>query len=63
LGLSLQVLILSVLTDSILEKTGVMKTDPFVENPVWLIVIIILYRTIFSTIGCYLTALLHQTNQ
>jgi hypothetical protein len=35
---------------------GVMKTEPFVENPVWLIAIIILYRTIFNTFGCYLTA-------
>lgn len=48
--------ILSVITDIILEKTGIMKTEPFVENPVWLIVIIILYRTIFNTFGCYLTA-------
>ena len=48
--------ILSILMDSILEKTGVMKTEPFNENPVWLIVIIILYRTIFNTFGCYLTA-------
>lgn len=48
--------ILSMITDIILEKTGVMKTDPFVENPVWLIVIIVLYRTIFNILGCYLTA-------
>jgi uncharacterized BrkB/YihY/UPF0761 family membrane protein len=48
--------ILSVITDSILEKAGIMKTDPFVENPVWLITIIILYRTIFNTLGCYLAA-------
>lgn len=33
-----------------------MKTEPFAENPVWLIVIIVLYRTIFNTFGCYLTA-------
>lgn len=33
-----------------------MKTEPFVENPVWLIVLIILYRTIFNIFGCYLTA-------
>ncbi len=50
------VVILSITMDSILEKTGVMKTEPFNENPVWLIVIIILYRTIFNTLGCYLTA-------
>lgn len=48
--------ILSMTTDIILEKAGIMKTEPFVENPVWLIAIIILYRTIFNTIGCYLTA-------
>jgi hypothetical protein len=48
--------ILSTITDSVLEKTGIMKTQPFVENPVWLIAIIILYRTIFNTFGCYLTA-------
>lgn len=48
--------ILSMTTDIILEKAGVMKTEPFVENPVWLIAIIILYRTVFNTLGCYLTA-------
>lgn len=54
--------ILSVITDSVLEKMGVMKTEPFVENPVWLIAIIILYRTIFNTFGCYLTARLAPNN-
>lgn len=48
--------ILSMVTDTVLEKTGVMKTQPFVENPVWLIVLIVLYRTVFNTLGCYLTA-------
>lgn len=48
--------ILSIIMDGILEKTGVMKIEPFVDNPVWLIAIIILYRTIFNTFGCYLTA-------
>lgn len=48
--------ILSMITDIVLEKTGIMKTQPFVENPVWLIVVIILYRTVFNTFGCYLTA-------
>jgi hypothetical protein len=47
---------LSVITDSILEKAGIMKTDPFVENPTWLIAIIVLYRTVFNTFGCYLAA-------
>lgn len=48
--------ILSIITDIILQKAGVMKTEPFVENPVWLIAIIILYRTVFNTLGCFLTA-------
>jgi Kef-type K+ transport system membrane component KefB len=48
--------ILSTIADSVLEKAGVMKTQPFVENPVWVIAIVILYRTIFNTLGCYLTA-------
>jgi len=48
--------ILSTITDSVLEKTGIMKTQPFVENPVWLVAVVILYRTIFNTFGCYLTA-------
>jgi MFS family permease len=42
--------------DIILQKTGIMKTEPFDENPVWLIAIIVAYRTIFNTLGCYLTA-------
>jgi len=48
--------ILSMITDIILEKAGIMKTEPFAENPAWLIVIIVLYRTVFNTLGCYLTA-------
>ncbi len=48
--------ILSMITDSVLQKTGIMKTEPFEENPGWLIVIIVAYRTIFNTFGCYLTA-------
>lgn len=48
--------ILSMITDSVLQKNGIMKTEPFDENPVWLIAIIVAYRTIFNTIGCYLAA-------
>jgi uncharacterized BrkB/YihY/UPF0761 family membrane protein len=54
--------ILSMITDSILERTGVMKTQPFAANPVWLIVVIVLYRTIFNTLGCYLTARIAPDN-
>lgn len=48
--------ILSTITDSVLQKTGVMKTEPFDENPVWMIALIVAYRTIFNIIGFYLTA-------
>jgi len=48
--------VLSTVTDSVLEKTGIMKTHPFIENPVWLIASVILYRTTFNTFGCYLAA-------
>jgi hypothetical protein len=48
--------ILSTMTDSVLEKTGVMKTHPFADNPGWLIAVVVLYRTVFNTFGCYLTA-------
>lgn len=50
------VVILSIITDSVLEKTGVMKTEPFDENPAWLIAIIVAYRTIYNGFGCYLAA-------
>lgn len=48
--------ILSTIADVVLEKTGIMTTEPFVANPVWLIAVIILYRTLFNTLGGYLTA-------
>jgi hypothetical protein len=47
---------LSTIADSVLEKAGVMKTEPFVENPVWVIAVVILYRTIFTALGCYFAA-------
>ena len=56
------VFILSMVTDFVLQKTGVMIMDPFVKNPVWLIVFIILYRTLFNTLGCYLAARLAPQN-
>jgi hypothetical protein len=49
-------MVLSVATDVILEKTGFMKTQPFSDNASWVIVIIILYRTIYNILGCYLAA-------
>ena len=48
--------ILSMATDMILETAGIMKIDPFIDNPDWLILIIIMYRTAYSIFGCYLAA-------
>lgn len=48
--------ILSIATDMILETTGLMQTNPFDANPWWLIVIVIIYRNVYSTAGCYLAA-------
>ena len=50
--------VLSVLTDFVLEKIGFMKMDPFNYNAWWIIVIVILYRCIFNTLGCYIAAYL-----
>ena len=54
--------ILSITTDSILEQTGMMKTKPFDANPVWLIIGVIGYRTIYNIAGSYLTARLAPNN-
>lgn len=48
--------VLTLVTDLVLAKSGIMKTDPFSDNPAWLIVSIIIYRCIFNTIGSYFTA-------
>ncbi len=50
--------LLSIATDVILEQTGVMKTEPFNDNPGWLIFLVIVYRFVYNTAGCYLAALL-----
>ena len=50
------VVLLSSLTDMVLEKTDLMQTDPFDNNPWWLIVIVIIYRNLYSTAGSYLAA-------
>ncbi|RYD73551.1 MAG: hypothetical protein EOP53_19895 [Sphingobacteriales bacterium] len=48
--------ILSIVTDKILEITGILQTEPFDANPAWLIIIIIIYRTIFNGTGAYIAA-------
>jgi hypothetical protein len=54
--------ILSVLTDLILEKTGLMETDPFNANPTWLIIGVVVYRAIYNMAGAYVTARLAPDN-
>ncbi len=49
-------IILSVVTDMILEKNGIMQTEPFDANPAWLIVVVTIYRTIYNIAGAYVTA-------
>jgi hypothetical protein len=51
------VVIISVLTDMILQKTNTMK-QPFDLNPSWFIAFVIFYRTLYGTIGSYITATL-----
>lgn len=51
----LLVVILSMLTDFVLEKKSLMQ-QPFNQNPSWFIVLVIFYRSLFATMGAYLTA-------
>jgi hypothetical protein len=51
------VIIISTLTDLVLQKTAVMKL-PYHLNAWWFIVIVIAYRTIYGIAGSYLTAAL-----
>jgi uncharacterized BrkB/YihY/UPF0761 family membrane protein len=49
------VVAISIITDLILEKTGIMK-QPFDENSWIFIVFVILYRNVYGVIGSYITA-------
>ena len=49
------VIIISIVTDAILEKTGLMK-KPFDLNPDWFIIFVIFYRSVYGVIGSYITA-------
>lgn len=51
------IFLLSHLTDVVLEKTGSMKI-PFADNPLWLIIGVTLYRTVYVLAGGYITAAL-----
>src|ERR1700755_6061 len=48
--------ILSIVTDQVLETSGTMNSEPFDANPVWLIALVVAYRTIYNVAGSYLTA-------
>ena len=49
------VVIISIATDMILSKTGLMK-QPFYENASGLILCVTMYRFIYQVVGSYLTA-------
>jgi len=46
---------LSSLTDVILEKTGLMKI-PFADNPLWVMILVTVYRNIYVVAGACLAA-------
>lgn len=48
---------LSTITDVILEQTGLLKL-PFGTNPLWFIIGVVVYRTIYVVAGSYITATL-----
>ncbi|MGB4773983.1 MAG: hypothetical protein WBP45_02310, partial [Daejeonella sp.] len=48
------VVIISILTDLTLVKTGLMK-QPFDLNSSWFIIFVIFYRSLYGTIGSFLT--------
>lgn len=61
LGGFLVIVILSVATDAVLKAAGVLPYDHlFVSTG--LILVVIFYRTLYSLIGCYLTAKLAPQN-
>ncbi len=47
---------LSVATDFLFDKLGIMSMDNFKETSTIIIFIVIFYRFIFNVIGCYLAA-------
>lgn len=51
------IFLLSHTTDYILEHTGLMKL-PFSDNPVWVMIIVTIYRNIYIVAGSYITATL-----
>jgi hypothetical protein len=48
---------LSHVTDYILEHTGLMKL-PFADNPLWVMLFVVIYRNAYIVAGSYITATL-----
>ncbi len=48
--------VLSVGTDFLMDKMGIMSMENFKQTPLFIVCIVIVYRFIFNVIGCYLTA-------
>jgi len=57
----LVIVVLSSLTDMILEKTGLM-TMPFTHDPLWVKLLVVLYRNIYVSLGAYITASMAPAN-
>ncbi len=53
--------ILATVTDMVLEKTGVLPSDNLYVAA-WLIWVVLAYRTIYTILGCYVTAKLAPKN-
>jgi hypothetical protein len=49
---------LSIITDIVLERAGLMKIEPFTFNAWWIITLVIICRCIYHTGGAYFTAYL-----
>lgn len=50
------VFIVSIATDVVLDKMGIMKMEPFNANSTGIIWLVIAYRSVYNTLGCYLAA-------
>lgn len=48
--------ILTILGDYIMVATGLMNMERFVDTPLHILLIVILYRFVFNAVGCYVTA-------
>ncbi|WP_018343716.1 hypothetical protein [Cytophaga aurantiaca] len=48
--------ILSIGTDFLMERSGMMSQEHFKESPLYIILLVIAYRFVFNVTGCYLTA-------